>query len=163
MPDARAAASARSRHRRGAGGDRRRNRRRLAALPVGRDLQDHPAGDDRLCRTLGQRLPPDLDIAAVQAAIDAAIAGGWPLYLSAGTYKITRPVTIDYAGRSGSGFRLISAGATLDGRSVAAGPVLQVECSGGTPASPTGCFYFHAEGTLFVAADTPGYAVVIGK
>ncbi len=103
------------------------------------------------------------DTAAVQAAIDAAIAGGWPLYLSAGTYKITRPVTIDYAGRSGSGFRLISAGATLDGRSVAAGPVLQVECSGGTPASPTGCFYFHAEGTLFVAADTPGYAVVIGK
>jgi hypothetical protein len=29
--------------------------------------------------------------------------------------------------------------------------------------SPTGCFYFKEEGTLFVDANTPGYAVVIGK
>jgi hypothetical protein len=46
---------------------------------------------------------------------------------------------------------------------VAAGPVVQVQCSGGAPGSPTGCFYFKEEGVLFVLANTPAYAVVIGK
>ncbi|HWD60374.1 MAG TPA: hypothetical protein VG308_18980, partial [Stellaceae bacterium] len=67
------------------------------------------------------------------------------------------------AGRAGSGFRLISEGATIDGTAIASGPVLQVECSGGTVSSPAGCFYFKEEGALSVTADTPGYAVAIGK
>src|SRR5439155_25355598 len=50
-----------------------------------------------------------------------------------------------------------------EGRKIAEGPVLQVKCSGGTASSPTGCFYFKQEGTLFVNANTPAYAVVIGK
>ena len=103
------------------------------------------------------------DTSAIQATIDAAVTNGWPVHIPAGTYKLTAPITIDYAARASSGFRLISEGATLDGRSIASGPVLQVECSGGTTASPTGCFYFRQEGTLFVNADTPAYAVVIGK
>jgi hypothetical protein len=40
--------------------------------------------------------------------------------------------------------------------------VLQIKCSGGSPTTPTGCFYFKEEGSVFVEADTPGYAVVIG-
>src|ERR1051325_11826463 len=80
-----------------------------------------------------------------------------------GTYKITSRVTVDYAGQSGKGFRLISEGATLDGRTIASGDVLRVECSGGTPLSPANCFYFRAEGTLFINASTPDYAVRIGK
>lgn len=102
------------------------------------------------------------DTAAIQAAIDTGIANNWPVRLPAGTYKITGGLTIDYAGQAGSGFRLISDGATLDGRTVATGPVLQVKCSGGTAESPANCFYFKEEGTLFVNADTPGYAVIIG-
>ena len=43
------------------------------------------------------------------------------------------------------------------------GDVLRVQCSGGTPSSPANCFYFRAEGTLFVNASTPDYAVRIGK
>jgi len=41
--------------------------------------------------------------------------------------------------------------------------VLQVQCGGGTPAGPANCFYFRQEGTLFVTANTPGYAVVLGN
>jgi hypothetical protein len=41
--------------------------------------------------------------------------------------------------------------------------VLQIQCSGGTIASPTGCFYFKEEGTLFVNGNTPDYVVVLGK
>ena len=103
------------------------------------------------------------DTAAVQAAINAGIANNWPVHVPAGTYKVTAKLTIDYAGQASNGFRLISEGATIDGRSIASGPVLQVECSGGSPGSPANCFYFREEGALFVNADTPAYAVVIGK
>ncbi len=103
------------------------------------------------------------DSAAIQAAINAAVTNNWSVRIPAGTYKVTTKITIDYAGQAANGFRLISDGATLDGRGIATGPVLQVECSGGTPASPIGCFYFKEEGSLFVTANTPSYAVVIGK
>ncbi|MGD9614223.1 MAG: glycosyl hydrolase family 28-related protein [Alphaproteobacteria bacterium] len=103
------------------------------------------------------------DTAALQAAIDAGIANNWPVHLSSGTYKITSMLTIDYAGQASRGFRLISRGATIDGRPIAAGPVLQVRCSGGVPGAPADCFYFKQEGLLFVFADTPDYAVVIGN
>src|SRR5438552_8013569 len=103
------------------------------------------------------------DTAAIQTAINTAIASNWPVHIPSGTYKITSRITIDYAGQSGKGFRLISHGATLDGHTISSGDVLRVECSGGTPASPANCFYFRQEGTLFVNAGTPDYAVRIGN
>jgi len=103
------------------------------------------------------------DTAAIQAAINAGVANNWPVHLPAGTYKVTAKLTIDYAGQASSGFRLISEGARLDGRSIASGPVLQVQCSGGTAGTPANCFYFKEEGALFVDANTPAYAAVIGK
>jgi hypothetical protein len=102
------------------------------------------------------------DTAAIQAAIAAGVLNNWPVHLSAGTYKVAATLTIDYAGQAKSGFRLISEGATIDGRTIASGPVLRVLCSGGTPGAPADCFYFKQEGVLFVLADTPDYAVVIG-
>jgi hypothetical protein len=101
--------------------------------------------------------------AAIRAAINAAIAGGQPLYLPAGTYKVANEIVLDYAGVATAGFRMISDGATLDGRSIASGPVLQVQCGGGTPSLPANCFYFEEQGTLFVDAATPAYAFVLGK
>jgi Pectate lyase superfamily protein len=103
------------------------------------------------------------DTAAIKATIAAAVAGGFPVQFPAGTYKVTSQIAIDYAGQAPNGFRLISRGARIDGRTIASGPVLQVECSGGTPASPSNCFYFKEEGSLFVDAATPAYAVAIGK
>jgi hypothetical protein len=103
------------------------------------------------------------DSAAIADAVRAALAGDLPLFFSHGTYKLTRRLFIDYAARAGTGFRLISVGAVLDGRSITHGPVLEVACSGGTPTAPKGCFYFKEEGTLFVYADTDAYAVVIGR
>lgn len=103
------------------------------------------------------------DTTAVQTAINIAITNSWPLHVPAGTYKVTSAVAIDYAGQASSGFRLISEGATIDGRTIASGPVLQIQCGGGTTGSPANCFYFHEEGTLSVLANTPGYAFVLGK
>ena len=103
------------------------------------------------------------DTNAINAAIASAMATGAPVRLPAGTYKITSQLTIDYAGQASKGFRLISDGAVIDGRSITSGPVLQVQCGGGTTGSPTGCFYFKQEGTLFVNGNTPDYAVVFGK
>src|SRR5262249_30796317 len=103
------------------------------------------------------------DTAAIQAAVNTGVANNWPVHIPAGTYKITSRLAIDYAGQSAKGFRVISDGAALDGRTIASGEVLKVQCSGGTPASPANCFYFREEGTLFVNASTPGYAVRIGN
>src|SRR5215472_10320168 len=103
------------------------------------------------------------DTTAINATISAAIANNWPVQLAAGTYKVTAPISIDYASQAPRGFRLVSRGATIDGRAIASGPVLEIQCSGGSPTSPTGCFYFSEEGSLFVNANTPAYAVVFGR
>ena len=103
------------------------------------------------------------DTAAIGRALAAALASDRPLLLPHGTFKLTRPLVIDYRTRSDTGFRLISMGAVLDGRTMASQPVLEISCSGGTPISPKGCFYFNEQGTLFVNARTDGYAVVVGS
>jgi hypothetical protein len=82
------------------------------------------------------------DTAAVNGTIAEAIKHGWPVHFPAGTYKVTSPIEIDYAGQASKGLRLISEGAVIDGRSIASGPVLQIQCGGGTIASPTGFFLF---------------------
>ena len=103
------------------------------------------------------------DTSAIQTTINSAVASNWPVHFPAGTYRVTSELTIDYAGQATNGFRLISRGAVIDGRAIASGPVLQIQCGGGTTGSPTGCFYFKEEGSLFVNAATPAYAVVFGK
>ena len=103
------------------------------------------------------------DTNAINSTISAAIANNWPVRLTAGTYKVTSRIIIDYATQAGQGFRLISDGAVIDGRTIASGPVLQIQCGGGTSSSPTGCFYFKEEGALFVNGNTPAYVVVVGK
>ena len=91
----------------------------------------------------------------LQAAVDAALSTDRPLVLPRGTYRITAPIVIDYSRHAGTGFELISRGATIDGTAVR-GPALIIECA-------ADCFYFHQEGTLFLNADTDGPAVVFGK
>ncbi|MGC2204012.1 MAG: glycosyl hydrolase family 28-related protein [Stellaceae bacterium] len=103
------------------------------------------------------------DSVAINNAIATAITNNWPVHFPAGTYKVNSQIRIDYAGQASTGFRLISEGAVIDGRVIASGPVLQIQCGGGTAANPTGCFYFKEEGTLFVNGNTPAYVVVIGK
>ncbi len=103
------------------------------------------------------------DTNAINSTISAAIANNWPVRLTAGTYKVTSRIIIDYATQAGQGFRLVSDGAVIDGRTIASGPVLQIQCGGGTTSSPTGCFYFKEEGSLFVNGNTPAYVVVVGK
>ncbi|HTV45970.1 MAG TPA: glycosyl hydrolase family 28-related protein [Stellaceae bacterium] len=103
------------------------------------------------------------DTAALERALAAAMATDEPLLLPHGTFRLTRPFVIDYRTRSDTGFRVISMGAVLDGKSISANPVLEIECSGGTPTSPKGCFYFNEQGTLFVNANSDSYAVVIGR
>jgi hypothetical protein len=103
------------------------------------------------------------DTAAINSTIATAITTGRPVHFSPGTYKVSSQITVDYAGQASSGFRLISEGAIIDGRTIASGPVLQIQCSGGTISSPSGCFYFKEEGTLFVNGNAPNYVVVFGK
>jgi len=98
------------------------------------------------------------DTSAINTTISTAINNNWPVRFPSGTYKVTSPIVIDYAGQAGKGFRLISDAAVIDGRAIAAGPVLQIQCGGGTSGSPASCFYFKEEGSLFVNASTPTYA-----
>ncbi|MBV8937540.1 MAG: hypothetical protein JO095_17285, partial [Alphaproteobacteria bacterium] len=72
------------------------------------------------------------DTNAINSTIATAVANNWPMRLSAGIYKVTSQLTIDYATRAGKGFRLVSDGAVIDGRTIASGPVLQIRCGGGT-------------------------------
>lgn len=103
------------------------------------------------------------DTAALDRALAEALAADEPLFFPHGTFRITRPLVIDYQARSDTGFRLISMGAIIDGKAIAHAPALAIWCSGGTPHSPKGCFYFNEQGTLFVNANSDGYAVVIGR
>jgi len=103
------------------------------------------------------------DTAAINRALAAALAADEPLFFPHGTFRITRTLAIDYKARSDTGFRLISMGAIIDGKSISSAPVLEILCSGGNPGAPEGCFYFNEQGTLFVNANTDGYAVVIGR
>jgi Pectate lyase superfamily protein len=103
------------------------------------------------------------DTRAINRALAAALAADQPLFLPHGTFRITRTLVIDYQTRGDTGFRLISMGAILDGKTISATPVLRILCSGGTPISPKGCFYFNEQGTLFVNADSDSYAVTIGR
>lgn len=103
------------------------------------------------------------DTAAINRALAAALASDQPLFLPHGTFKLTRPLVIDYRTRSDTGFRVISMGAILNGKTISAQPVLEIQCSGGTAVSPKGCFYFNEQGTLFVNANSDSYAVVIGR
>ena len=98
----------------------------------------------------------------LQAAVGDALASDRPLLLPPGTYPISQTLLIDYTPRAGSGFRIISQGARIDGTAIRNGPALAIICSGGSTANPKGCFYFHAQGSLFVNADTPDYAVRLG-
>ena len=93
------------------------------------------------------------------AAVADALASDRPLLLPPGTYRVSQTLVIDYTARAGSGFRIISRGARIDGTAIHNGPVLAIVCSGGTTAKPRSCFYFHEEGSLFVNADTADYAV----
>ncbi len=103
------------------------------------------------------------DVGAIDRALSAALAADQPLFLSHGTFKLSRPLVIDYHSRSDTGFRIISMGAILDGKTISTQPVLEILCSGGTPVSPKGCFYFNEQGTLFVNARSDRYAVIIGR
>ena len=96
------------------------------------------------------------------AALADALASDRPLLLPHGTYPIGRALVIDYATRADSGFRIISQGARIDATAIRNGPALVITCSGGSTANPKGCFYFHQEGSLFVNADTPDFAVRFG-
>ena len=103
------------------------------------------------------------DVGAIDRALSAALAADQPLFFSHGTFKLSRPLVIDYHSRSDTGFRIISMGAILDGKTISTQPVLEILCSGGTPVSPKGCFYFNEQGTLFVNARSDRYAVIIGR
>jgi len=97
----------------------------------------------------------------LQNATAAAIAANVPLWLPAGTFVLNRELVIDYAPLATTGFQIISDGAVID--ATATGQrAMSIECSGGTPDNPKGCFYFHIQGTLFVNANTWQAAVRFG-
>jgi len=97
-----------------------------------------------------------------QAAVRDALASDRPLFLPRGSYPISRTLVIDYVAHAGTGFLLISDGATIDGTGIAKAPVLAVKCSGGTTAAPKSCFYFHQQGTLFVNGNSNTWAFELG-
>lgn len=98
----------------------------------------------------------------VRAALRDALASDRPLLLPRGTYAISQPLVIDYTTQADTGFLIISRGAIIDATAIHSGPAVEIICSGGSSAKPKGCFYFHQEGTLFVNANTPDWAVRFG-
>jgi hypothetical protein len=103
------------------------------------------------------------DSRAINRAASVAVKRHVPLVLPAGGYSVTSPISIDYATAYDTGIEIISQGAIIDGTAVTGAPVFHIYCSGGSPAHPTGCFYLHLSGTLFIYANSPGeWAVVLG-
>jgi hypothetical protein len=102
------------------------------------------------------------DSRAINAAAVVAVTRHVPLVLPAGRYRVTSQITIDYAAAHDTGIEVISQGAIIDGAAVSGVPVLYIYCSGGSASSPKGCFYLHLSGTLFVYANSSGWAVSLG-
>lgn len=100
---------------------------------------------------------------AIQTTINAAISNDWPVFFPAGTYKTSSPITVEYGGQAANGPQIISQAAFIDGRSIASGNVLAIQCSGGTPASPVICNHFGIKGWLTIMGSGAGYVVTIGK
>src|SRR5215469_1050350 len=127
----------------------------LAAILLG--IKSVPArADCNPADRIDARCYPDL-----QGATAAAIAANVPLWLPAGTYTLDQELVIDYAPLAATGFQIISDGAIID--ATATGQrALSIECSGGSPQDPKGCFYFHIQGTLFVNANSAQAAVRFG-
>jgi hypothetical protein len=44
------------------------------------------------------------DTTAINTTISTAITNNWPVHFSAGTYKVTSPISIDYAGQATKAF-----------------------------------------------------------
>ena len=99
--------------------------------------------------------------ADLQTATAAALVARQPLWLPAGTYTLQQELVIDYSPLAATGFQIISDGAIIDATATGQ-PAMSIECSGGTPENPKGCFYFHIQGTLFVNASTSAAAVRFG-
>jgi len=99
--------------------------------------------------------------ADLQTATAAALAANQPLWLPAGTYTLQQELVIDYSPLAATGFQIISDGAVIDATAIGQ-RAMSIECSGGSPNNPKGCFYFHIQGTLFVNANTSGAAVRFG-
>jgi hypothetical protein len=103
------------------------------------------------------------DSGSINAAARVAVTRHVPLVLPAGRYRVTSPINIDYAAAYDTGIEILSQGAIIDGATITGTPVLYIYCSGGSPASPKGCFYLHLGGTMFVYANSSnGWAVVLG-
>ena len=103
------------------------------------------------------------DSSAISKAANIAVTRHVPLVLPAGRYRVTNPVSVDYAPAYNTGIEIISQGAIIDGTAITGASVLDIHCSGGSAANPKGCFYLHLSGTLFVYANSPNeWAVVLG-
>jgi hypothetical protein len=103
------------------------------------------------------------DSRAINTAAGVAVSRHVPLVLPAGRYRVTSPISIDYAADYDTGIEIISQGAIIDGSALTGASVLSIYCSGGSPGRPKGCFYLHLSGTLFVYANSSSqWAVVLG-
>jgi hypothetical protein len=103
---------------------------------------------------------------ALQQAVNVAVQRNVPLHLIHAHFVTREPLVIDYGqgpAHGQEGFLLKSDGATIDGTRIGTAATLRVICSGGSPATPKGCFYFHQQGTLFVNGNTPTPVFRFGK
>src|SRR6516164_2218356 len=85
--------------------------------------------------------------ADLQTATAAALAANQPLWLPAGTYTLQQELVIDYSPLAATGFQIISDGAVIDATAIGK-RAMSIECSGGSPDNPKGCFYFSHPGDL---------------
>lgn len=100
---------------------------------------------------------------AIQNTITSAVSNDWPVFFPSGTYKVSSKITVEYGGQAANGPQIISQAAFIDGRTITSGNVLQVQCTGGTTASPVVCNHFGIQGWLTVMGSGVGYVVTIGK
>jgi len=100
---------------------------------------------------------------AINSTFNTAITSGVPVLFPAGSYKVTSKITVDFQGQAANGLEVISRGASIDGRTIASGNVIQFLCSGGTTVTPVVCNNLRLTGQITVVGSTASYVVVLGK
>ena len=99
------------------------------------------------------------DSRAINAAASVAVARHVPLVLPAGRYRVTSPISIDYATDYDTGIEILSQGAIIDGTAITGVSVLYIYCSDGSPANPKGCFTYTWAGRCSSTQTPPVYGL----
>ena len=104
------------------------------------------------------------DTTAINTTVAAAITNNWPVHFPAGTYKVTSPISIDYAGQASQGLSAdLGGGNDRWARNRRRDRYCRSNAAAGRPPARPAASTSRKREPCSSTPSTPAYAVVFGK